>query len=409
MAEDRVLLEDSLRPVQMIVRCNGVLFNFLTPNTEHCLLYWARFCFTSLIMLSVSAIVAFQFIETAVTSYTDNTATDLFTNCLIFLMGSLSVTIQYLLFVGATQFQQFFECWQRIEMSWPDYFNGSKAKKNVQSLNIIRFIALIILIERPVAIIIYHLSFPSHPFFLSYYSFFHDRFNSYFITFIHAAIEYFMSFYWLLAEILFTTFYHHAGCAIEDLVSQVRHTSQLFFSRTLIYGECRVVIGSEVYYNVTTFRQIWQRYETIVHWVNRANKLFGVFVLATQLISFISVIVDIYMGFLLFKTVPLRVVTFLAVCILYGVQIVLIIRVLSRFRSSFVQLQSVIAGLLSDEWYLLSDEDRQLLLSFLGRLNHQDLVACSMNLFTIHPISLLKILFIIFTYMVTVFQRDGLV
>ena len=67
----------------------------------------------------------------------------------------------------------------------------------------------------------------------------------------------------------------------------------------------------------------------------------------------------------------------------------LINRLLSHLYLSSGKLQKVIAGLLSDEWYLLSDEDRQLLVSFQFRLDKYGLAACPFNLFTVKPTNLL--------------------
>jgi len=98
-----------------------------------------------------------------------------------------------------------------------------------------------------------------------------------------------------------------------------------------------------------------------------------------------------------------RVVTSLAVCIMCGFGTSLINRLLSHLYLSFGKLQKAIAGLLSEEWYLLSDEDRQLLVSFQFRLDKYGLATCPFNLFTFKPTNLLTILSLIVTYDIGVF------
>ena len=63
----RVLLEDSLRPVSMVLRYNGLVSDFLSPNREHRALYIARCIFTGLIVLIVWSHFAFLSTQIVVT------------------------------------------------------------------------------------------------------------------------------------------------------------------------------------------------------------------------------------------------------------------------------------------------------------------------------------------------------
>ena len=168
MTDGRVLLEDSLRPVRMFLRCNGVLFDFLTPNTEHRRLYIARCCFTGLIMLISWSHFAFELIQSGVTLFEDEMF-GIATTWMMALIASLPLLTQYLFFVHGKQFQQFFEGWKQVEMQSSDCFKGVNPKKMTKGLNILKGFALFILILGPISEFNFNLQTPNETIFLSYY------------------------------------------------------------------------------------------------------------------------------------------------------------------------------------------------------------------------------------------------
>ena len=417
VTDGRVLLEDSLRPVLMFLRCNGLVTDFLTPNREHRALYIARCIFTGLIVSIVWSHFAFLSTQIVVTHLFEDDKVFLVSfTCMMALNGSTPVLTQYIFFVHGKKFQQFFESWKRVEMQSSGHCKGINPEKITRSLNMLKGFYLFILIGQPFSISYVHMISPNKPFFLSYYPFFCDRFNSYFLSFIHAMLWYYSFLYLLLGDILFTIFFYHAGCVIEDLISQVQHISEPFFSKSLIFRESGIFIESAVKCNVNDkyrkgrhFRRIWKRYETVTKWVNRANELFGALILWNQLVNFITLLISCYLSVKMLKMLPLLTLSTVTAAIVVSFKTVLINRFTSHLYLSRGKLQRVIAGLLSDEWYLLPHEDRQLLVSFQARLNNEDLAACPMNLFTINPTNLLTTLSLIVTYMVVIFQTDGVV
>ena len=410
MTDGRVLLEDSMRPVRVFLRCNGVLFDFLTPNTEHRRLYIARCCFTGLIMLITCGHFAFELIQSVITLFGNEKMSSIAITWKMALIGASPLLSQYLFFVHGEQFQQFFEGWKQVETQSSDCFKSVNPKKMTKGLNILKGFALFLMIVVPISYFFFNLQTPNEPIFLSYYPFFRNRFSIFVIASFHTTSSYFMFLYWFLGEFLFTVFFHHAGCVIEDLVSEVQQCSKLFFSRTLTFIDCQVDCAAmDRFRHGRPFRRIWQRYETVAHWVNRGNELFGSLILASQFVSFIGTIVCIYMSFKRLKTLPVLAVTWLVICVVFAFRIVLANRLMSHLCLSQAKLKSAIAGLLSADWYLLPDEDRQLLVSFLARLDNEDLAPCPMNLFTVNPTNLLTMLSLIVTYMVVIFQSDACV
>ena len=336
--------------------------------------------------------------------------------CMIAFNGSLAVLTAYTFFVHGKQFQQFFEGWKQVEIQSSHCWNSNNQNKKTKGLNIFKGFHFLVLIMLPGQLTYYYLNSPNVPYFLSYHPFFRERLNTYFICFFHASSVYYCYLLGLLVDVLSTCFFYHAGCVIEDLVSEVQHTTELYFSKNVTFTESGNSIdsasncdGIDQYREGRPFRRLWQRYETVLDWVNRGNQLFGLLILGSQLISFVTAIVSIFFAFKMLTLSPLFGLMAAVFSILTGFRIVLINQLVSHLYLSRGNLQSAIASLMSDEWYLLSEEDRQLLVSFQARLDKEDLAACPMHLFTINPTNLLTMLSLTVTYMVVIFQTDAVV
>ena len=399
MTDGRVLLEDSLRPVSMFLRCNGVLFNFLTPNRGNCLLYIIRCLCNGLIMLAVWSNFAFQLTQCFVSVLENKKLFSIVTTCLLSLFGSTAILIQYQFYVHGKQLQQFFEGWKTVEMQSSDRKQGRKA------LTLMKLFALSMLILGLISVFFMMVEVPYEVFSPAYYSFIRDRWDIHLIALITAAIAHFNNVYWLLGDIVTCFFYYHAGDVIEDLVAQLQHTStQLFFGKSLICVDCD---ANDKYRQERPFRRIWQRYETVVRWVNRANQLFGTVILWSQLVSFVLLVISTYNAVYFLKKDPYLVVPVIMLAAMQATRVLLTNHLLSHLYLSRGNLKSAVTNLLSDDWYRLPVEDRHLLVFFLARLDKEDLAACPMNLFTINPTNLLTILSLIVTYMVVIFQSDS--
>ena len=417
VTDGRVLLEDSLRPVLVFLRCNGLVYDFLTPNREHRALYIARCIFTGLIMLIVSSHTVFELHQIVVVYlYEDGNVMFMILAFKMAFNGSLGVLTAFIFCIHGKQFQQFFDGWKQVEMQSSECCKGNNPNRKTRGLNILKGFALLVIIMQPCSIIYIYSIRSNEPYLLSYYSFFRERFNTYFIGFFHASAGYYCNLFWFLGDVLSICFFYHAGCVIEDLVSEVQHTTELYFSKSVTFTESGSSIvsaincdGNDRFRQGRPFRRIWQRYETVVGWVNRGNQLFGALILWSQLISFISVIVSIYLSFKSFSLPPMYGLISAAMSMRTCFRLVLANQLVSHLYLSRGNLQSAIDSFLSDNWYRLPDEDRHFLVSFQARLHREDLAACPLNLFTVNPTNLLTMLSLIVTYMVVIFQTDAVV
>ena len=80
--------------------------------------------------------------------------------------------------------------------------------------------------------------------------------------------------------------------------------------------------------------------------------------------------------------------------------------ILSKLYSSTDSLYKSVADLLSEKWYLMQDQDRHLLVSFLARLDKGDMVVRPSNLYVVNPANLLGIFPIVINYIIVLAQSQ---
>ena len=416
MTDGRGLLEDSLRPASMFLRCNGLVFDFFSATTENRPLFIARCLFTGLTMSLLLMMNAFESFQFVIAIVNDHDILEVVITCTLSSFISVALLAQYQYVIRRKEFQEFFNVWKKVEMQNSKYRKRIKPKRKRQVLQVLYFSNLLLtLVMVPILAVNHNFQQPNSLFFPSFYAVFRDTLGMHSIYVIMMMFSYFTLLYCFLGETVSSLFFYHAGCVIEDLAREVQHTSDFFFSRKIAVRRSDGVLIDTAFHSIinTQFRQakpfrwIWQRYETVIRSVNRGNQLFGVFILCSQFINFLHIIMLIFTCFKLMKTSTDVAASTISACMVVTLRAILTNRLMSHLYLSRGKLQSAIGGLLSDKWYFLPNEDRELLVSFHVRLAREDLAACPMNLFKINPTNLLTMLSLIVAYMVMIFQADA--
>ena len=150
----------------------------------------------------------------------------------------------------------------------------------------------------------------------------------------------------------------------------------------------------------------WQRYERILHLVNRANELYGTVISGFNFLLILNGFMTIFLALEEFQKSSS---VFLISLILLIIEIFYIVRLnqfLSRLYFSKDELQKSIADHLSLKWYELNENDRQLLVMFLTRLGKDDICVRPMKLYSIKPSNLLSISALIINYYIVLAQYN---
>ena len=87
-------------------------------------------------------------------------------------------------------------------------------------------------------------------------------------------------------------------------------------------------------------------------------------------------------------------------------QYVLMNRLMSHLTLAQEDLKTSLAALLSQNWQLLCEDDRKLLVAFHTRFDNGKLAASPFNLYNVKPSNILSMLSLIVTYVIVIIQFD---
>ena len=385
-----ILLDEMLRPMWKCLRYSGIHHRFLNPMEESRSFYQFRCVSMVLIIVLLvifDALYLTNFVRlilngqklNEIAMYTEN----------IFIEFNVTIFI-YQFYTHHQQFVDLFKDWNKFELQFSICSHRNRTKKAV----IIFYSCLLIAV-----------SFFSGSVFvntldkldaaLKNYSQFvvlRENFGVYFLAFTHSFFHYISIMFDFLSEMLPAFFYYQAGCAIENLELQLQNCitpSNNYDSNHFI---------PEIPYHV-----IWKRYETIKGLVDRANLLFGVIVIAYQVHFIVWMSFNLYLMIFPFEECD---------CDFIGVSI-LIVFVLRTFWLNWTMshvflscenLRNSVADVLSSQWHLLSEEHRDLLTSFMLRLNSSNVAASPLNMYTIDPSNILTLFTLHTSYSIFLLQ-----
>ena len=397
---DRVLLDDSLRPYWMLLRFNGLLPDWC--GQEHCNWFFSsvRFIvtFVAVSLVSTNFLSCISLLISSSNLF-ENGLTTLYMACLM----SYGLQFMYRYMRYGDEFLQFYSDWREIETNVL-YDTSVVKKKRINKLLHIYFFGKLFTFPLVVYLVCLRQPFPS-------FSFIFDPSSSNSMTihlcaFITAITVYFCRIYMILGEVVPTLFFYHVGCVVEDIQSELQET---FFSREMSSNDSVIAIDNTVnsishvqLRNVNTFQHVWEKYETVQGFVNRANQLLGASIFCVDIYAFLSI------GFgvrhvLMYKTITKLLVLFVR-RITEVLQFVLMNRLMSRPTLAQEELKTSLVALLSQKWQLLCEDDRILLVAFQVRLDSLKLAASPFNLYQVKPSNILSMLSLIVTYVIVLIQ-----
>ena len=409
VAEERVLMDESFRPLWMFIRYNGILPDFLDHENVNRLFFIARFLVTSFIAGTILIYTAFELFELVVEIPKTNDKTKTVFVLLYFLFGLFGLICLHQCVLYQKEFVQFFKDWKNFEIQSLEYFHGIKNRKRIK---VLYFVYAMILAKILLIGFFWNLMQPNIPAFLSHSSFLRNKLGIPLLIFITVIFAYFSHVFSFLGEITPTVFYYHAGCIIEDLDRGLKHISEEVYFKSLDLKQSDTSFDATLiisnlnlqFQTVRPFRNVWEKYETIFDWVQRANKLFAILILSGYSAVFIFSATSIYMALKNLTESYMLALGFFSLFICSCLRTLFMNRLMSHLVISCGKLKSTVAELLSRKWTLLSEEDRLLLASFRSRLDTEVLAASPFDLYSVNPSNLLTMLSLIVTYTIVLLQ-----
>ena len=397
---DRVLLDDSLRPFRMLLRFSGLHPDCCGQQQRNWLFRSVRFIvtFLAVLLVSTNCLSLIHSLYSSFNLFEDN-GKALYTMSAM----SLGLHFMYRYMKYEDEFRQFYSDWREIEMN---VFNDASVakKRKINKLLYIYFFGKLFTVPLTVYFLYLWVDFPS--FCRIFDPSFSKAMTIYLYAFITAITFYFYRIYMTLGEVVPAVFFYHVGCVVEAFQKQLEET---LFSSEMSSNDSDVIIDNAVnsnshvkFRNVNTFQYVWKKYETVYDFVNRANQLISASILCIDISAFVLMSTGIFN--VLQDVQIVEKLVFSVVRLIEILQFILLNRLMSHPSLAQEELKTSLATLLSQKWQLLCEDDRNLLVAFHTRLDSVKLAASPFNLYQVKPSNILSMLSLIVTYVIVLIQ-----
>ena len=285
-------------------------------------------------------------------------------------------------------YSEFFEDWKQVEM-FVDYRTSTKNQMIKKGISIFTYGFSL---NSSIMVLFLNSYYPDNSIFLSHWEILREKLGIHILILIMSVWGYFATFFVLFSESVPVLFFYDAGCMIEKLGRELENCSLLAHRN-----------HSDHMRNKNPYLLIWKKYESIQRSVDRANKLFGFTMIINQFIFICLACLIIYV-ILADHNSDMHEMFFVQLTLVVF-RIVISNRLMSHLYLSGVELKKIAAGTLSEKWFLLSQEDRDIVACFLSRVDGS-LAACPLNLYTVDPTNIISLLTLHISYVIVLLQSS---
>ena len=387
MSEEPFFLDDILQPLRISIRFSGLHNGFFPPVEEHRAFYITRCVSTVVIVFFLLSYGVYETVQLGFQFWDMSNILEFSVTVSGGVVSYVVVNFVIQFYGNKKQYSEFFKEWKQVEM-FVDYRISTKKQ----------------LIKKGISIFIYGMIlsgffgtgfinslYPDNSIFLSHWEILREKLGIHILIFIMSLWGYFSTFFMLFSESVPVLFFHEAGCMIEKLGRELENIS---LSTHREHSDLCVT-------NENPFLLIWKKYESIQRSVDRANKLFGFTMIINQFIFICLACLIIYV-ILADHNSDMHEMFFVQLTLVVF-RIVISNRLMSHLYLSGVELKKIAAGTLSEKWFLLSQEDRDIVACFLSRVDGS-LAACPLNLYTVDPTNILSLLTLHISYVIVLLQ-----
>ena len=381
-----ILLEDMLRPMWKWLQRSGIHHRFLSPMEENRIFYIIRCMMTVLILVLLITNYVFYASQLLKGVKDGKNLGQIFSFLVVIILLTAIFISLHQFYTQHEQLVEFFNDWKQVEMQFLNCSNRTRTENIVKVFYAFFYTMMAVSFFSS---LIYNLQSPEESYFFSDLEFAREIFGVGLLVFIKAFSSYAISMFFSFSEIVPALLFYQAGCMIENLELQLNNSIIPQLST-----QCR---------NDNPYRLIWKRYEAIQRLVARANQLFGVIVISNQFCYVCRTCLYLYS-----MIFPYKECAYCFILVITSISAVLVSLMINWLMShlylSCGEFKNSVASLLSKKWNLMSGEHRDLLTSFIVRLDKGNMAASPLNLYTIDPTNLLTLLTIHISYIVFLVQ-----
>ena len=399
---DRVLLDDSLRPFWMLLRFNGLHPDWCGQHQRNRFFRSVRFIvtFVAVLLVSTNCLSLICVLFSSGDLYENRGRTLYLTSGMLY-----GLQFMYRNIVYRDEFLQFYSDWRKIEINISNDSSVAK-KRRINKLLYVYFFGIVLAYS--IATYFLNILQPIPSFYCIFNASLSESMPIHLYAFIRAIIFYFYHIYVTLGEVVPTLFFYHVGCVVEDIQRELQET---FFSIEMSSNNSAIAIDNTVnshstvqLRNVNTFQHVWEKYETVHGFVKRANQLLGASILCIDISAFLLMCSGFY--YALQNISIAEKLVFAVVRLIETLQFISLNHLMSYPTFAQEELKTSLAALLSQKWQLLCEDDRRFLVAFHTRLDSVKLAASPFKLYNVKMSNILSMVSLVITYVIVLIQFD---
>ena len=339
---------------------------------------YARYLFTLILQLLLNALAVFEFVQLVVRIGNGHTMVEIvpdfiYTNYII-----LFIVWRYQKRKHHHAIVELFNDWKQVEKQSKSV-NLTSIKKAVNGYYVLTFMFSSTIL---ISVFTRNLLEPQRSFFMSHYSVVRETFGVVLLSVFQSVFAFYTIILLFIEHLFPLLFFYHSDCAVDYLVEE----------------------WDTQWRNIEYLRVIWEKYERILHLVDRANKLFGTVLIMTHL-HFIFIFCLMIFSSIVQNQESTRIrLTSLITTTVVVLGLLTLNWMLSQLYFSTKKMKKVLCDVQSQEWFHLDEAKRELLVSFQRRTNKNLMSVRPLNLFTVNPTNFLSIVGVILNYVVVLAQ-----
>ena len=414
--ETKRTLENILRPIWKLTHYSGVSFDWCRPmpaNYSAC--SYIRYFSVTVSFCLLLPMTIFQFTQLLLAIKNGSSIHSIVTN--LTWLAPLPVTVfTFLKFVyNRWEFLRFFQDWKKLEKEFQRMLLRSrKTNKDLSKSKIhstMYFAYSLMALISIVSVFIYILKNSHGSFLLSTYLVIRESIPLPLIMAYHVSVFIMI---WILAVLtdvvpafVYFHFSRYIACleqnAIEIFSPSASKRWHLILPGTMNRpGETGDITRSTLDLDGPV-RLLWIRVEHLNGFVIRANSLFGALMVLGQGNSVFMMTVGLYAVLYALNHNLNRPVTFITNLLFLATvafRFISCTLISSQLYQSVTKLRDFLTDKVGRNWVHIGENDRQLLCSFIERLQYDNIVACPLGLYNITPSTLLTVLGLVVSYVV---------
>ena len=337
----------------------------------------ARYLFTLFVLLLTLVIGVFELVQLIVVCWSVDRLVKTVPNVMLTVVMLQYLFGQYVVWSRHPEITELFNDWSRVELQ-SQYFNLAANNRFLKLAYNNIFLYPIVVMPTIMAWIIIE---PDRSFFFTYYSVVRENVDLFTIAALVSTALLFSIMIGSLTTFIAVIAFHHAALIVSSLAE-----------------EWNAQLENQEYMQV-----IWQKYERILHLVDRTNKLFGTVLLTQCFHLVLAACLSIF--YVMEQFQKSGAVFSLTSFALGNISLLIIFNwILSQLYFSTNKLKKLAADVSSRKWHQLGEAERHLLVILRTRLNRDDMAVRPMNLFHVNPTNLLSILGMVLNYIVVLAQ-----